>query len=202
MELIKNRKIQIGIGILILTIIFIIYIIMDTRIEENTIIIEEDTKETEQEEHAEKIKVHIAGYVVNEGIIELEEGARIQDAIEAAGGLTEDADIEKVNLAYKIEDGQKIYIPNKQESQEEDIIIVKNENGEGIISGEEQSEKVNINTANQTELETLPGIGPSTALKIIEYRELNGKFKDTEELKNIPGIGEAKFKNIENEITI
>ena len=202
MELIKNRKIQIGIGILVLTIIFIIYIIMDTRIEENTIIIEEDTKKTEQEEHAEKIKVHIAGYVVNEGIIELEEGARIQDAIEAAGGLTEDADIEKVNLAYKIEDGQKIYIPNKQESQEEDIIIVKNENGEGIISEKEQSKKVNINTANQTELETLPGIGPSTALKIIEYRELNGKFKDKEELKNIPGIGEAKFKNIENEITI
>ncbi len=202
MELIKNKKFQIGIGILVLIIIFIIYIIMNSKIEENTIIIEEDTKTTEEEEPSAKIKVHIAGYVLNEGIIELEEGARIQDAIEAAGGLTEDADIEKVNLAYKIEDGQKIYIPNKQEAQEEDIIIVKNENGEGIISGEEQSEKVNINTANQTELETLPGIGPSTALKIIEYRELNGKFRDIEELKNVPGIGEAKFKNIENAVTI
>lgn len=117
------------------------------------------------------------------------------------GGLTSDADITNVNLAYKVDDGQKIYIPNKAESSDIKNIVTK-ENGEGIVQEVRILNKVNINTATQTELETLSGIGPSTALKIITYRSQNGKFKTIEDIKNVPGIGESKFKQIENEITI
>ena len=112
-----------------------------------------------------------------------------------------DADITNVNLAYKVEDGQKIYIPNKLEADEIENIVTR-DNGEGVLQGEKQNEKVNINTATQTELETLSGIGPSTALKIITYRNENGKYKNIEEIKNVPGIGESKYKQIENKITI
>ena len=80
--------------------------------------------------------------------------------------------------------------------------IVTNENGEGVVQGSSSREKVNINSATQTELETLSGIGPSIALKIITYRNENGKFKTIEDIKNVSGIGESKFKQIENEITI
>ena len=83
-----------------------------------------------------------------------------------------------------------------------DIEIVTSQNGEGIIKEDNNNQKININLASQTELELLPGIGPSMALKIIEYRNKNGKFKNIEDLKNIPGIGDAKFKQVENEITI
>ena len=117
------------------------------------------------------------------------------------GGLTLDADIRNVNLAYKVEDGQKIYIPNKNEAESGEKSIIE-ENSESIIQSNTLKGKVNINTASQTELETLQGIGPSTALKIITYRNENGKFKSIEELKNVPGIGEAKYKQIENNITI
>ncbi len=165
-------------------------------IEDNEII-EEDIEEANN-----SIIVHITGEIKNQGIVEIEEGARIADIIEEAGGVTEDADLSKVNLAYQVEDGQKIYIPNKND--DEDIeYITEDAGGEEIISGEDsKSEKVNINTATQTELETLSGIGPSTALNIIEYREENGKFETIEDIKNVPGIGDAKFENIKDSIYV
>lgn len=157
---------------------------------------EENIEETE-----EKIKVHIAGSVVTEGIVELEEGARVADAIEEAGGTTADANMNQINLAYKLQDGQKIYIPNQNE---EEYQITTNM--EGIQSANNttsnETDVININTATQTELELLPGIGPSTATKIIDYREENGKFENIEEIKNVPGIGEAKYENIKNKITV
>lgn len=157
---------------------------------------EENIEETE-----EKIKVHIAGSVVTEGIVELEEGARVADAIGEAGGTTADANMNQINLAYKLQDGQKIYIPNQNE---EEYQITTNM--EGIQSANNttsnETDVININTATQTELELLPGIGPSTATKIIDYREENGKFENIEEIKNVPGIGEAKYENIKNKITV
>ena len=157
---------------------------------------EENIEETE-----EKIKVHIAGSVVTEGIVELEEGARVADAIEEAGGTTADANMNQINLAYKLQDGQKIYIPNQNE---EEYQITTNM--EGIQSANNttsnETDVININTATQTELELLPGIGPSTATKIIDYREENGKFENIEEIKNVPGIGETKYENIKNKITV
>lgn len=185
-----------GIALIIITVI-IIYLLSQINHEgSNYEQLQIETIETQEEtaETKEKIKVHVAGSVINEGIVELEEGARIADAIKEAGGTTPDANMEEVNLAYKVQDGQKIYIPNTNEEETE---IIKEENtnqsGTGLI---------NINTATQTELELLTGIGPSTASKIIAYREQNGKFRSTEELKEVPGIGESKYEAIKNDITI
>lgn len=149
-----------------------------------------------------KIKVHITGEVQNEGIIEIEKDARIADVIEEAGGTTEEADLSKINLAYSVKDGQKIYIPNIEESIEDSYIT--EDAGDGILPEENNGkhEKVNINTAKQTELETLSGIGPSTALKIINYRNENGEFKSIEDLKNVPGIGDSKFEIIKDNICV
>ena len=152
------------------------------------------------------IIVHIAGEVKNKGILTLPEGARIADAVEAAGGETKEADLDAVNLAYVLQDGQKIYIPNKNEKQEEKAYITT-ESGNNIISqGENNSKggntKVNINEASQSELETLPGIGPSIASRIIEYREQNGKFSEIEDLQNVKGIGDAKFADIKDLVVV
>lgn len=140
-------------------------------------------QETVTDDKFETIKIHIDGFVKSPGILELTEGSRIADAIEKAGGLLEEADIRSVNLAYVLQDGEKIYIPSKQEAQnaEEQLSIVTSGNGDSASS----SNKVNINKATLAELQKISGIGESTAQKIIDYRNENGKFKNIEELKNI-----------------
>lgn len=175
------------------------YIELETA-EENDVI--ENNNENQQEEIIDdKIIVHITGAIENEGIIEIEKDARIADVIDEAGGTTTEADLSKVNLAYSVKDGQKIYIPNINDEKTEEY-ITEEAGQEIIIEGGQVTDKVNINTAKQTELETLSGIGPSTALKIINYREENGDFETIEDLKNVPGIGEAKFNNIKESICV
>ena len=133
--------------------------------------------------------MHITGAINNPGVIILEEGARIVDALEAAGGETEEADVNRLNLAYVLEDGEKLYIPSKNEEEQEYITQGKDNMSEG-------QSKININSAQIEELITLPGVGEATANKIIEYRKENGKFQKIEDLKNVPGIGDSKFENI------
>ena len=156
----------------------------------------------EQIEEKKYIILHITGEVVNPGIVKIEEGARVKDAIDAAGGLTQNSDTNKINLAYVVSDGQKIYIPSIYDETDNELIT--KDIGENLLDEELTNERsiININTATQTELEELKGIGPSTALKIIKYRKENGNFKTIEEIKNVPGIGESKFKAIENDICI
>jgi len=179
-------------------------IVFDKEKEEN---LQESDNEVQnpEDEGNEIIIVHITGEVKNWGVIELEKGARVMDAVNKAGGLTEEADVEKVNLAYILSDGVKIYIPSK--NNENDIEYIIEESGEKVVTEEKKMEKannalININNATQTELESLPGIGPSTALKIILYREENGKFSSIEDIKNVSGIGENKFNNIKQLICI
>jgi len=157
------------------------------------------------EKGEEEIVVHIAGEIKNPGIVRTTEGARIADVIDKAGGLTELADISNVNLAYIIEDGQKITIPSKTDETSKEYI--SSENGEGIIQLDSQettmqNKIININKATQEELQQLQGIGESTATKIIEYRNQNGDFKQIEDLKNVPGIGDAKFEAIKGNIKL
>ena len=188
-----KKQIIIYIGVIAIIIFVIIsYIINKTEEKGAYEELQIEPIKTEQINNKEKIKVHIAGSVTNEGVVELDEGARIEDAVKAAGGATSDANMKNINLALKLQDGQKIYIPNVNEEETE---IIKEESKSDI-------ELVNINTATQTELELLQGIGPSLAIKIIEYRNKNGKFKNIEELKNVPGIGETKYEAIKNSITI
>ena len=169
---------------------------------ENTIIFDEKniSNTIENQINTEKIKVYITGEVNSPGVKEVEEGARIEDIIIIAGGLTEFANISKVNLAYKLEDGQKIYIPNVNEKVEE---YITEENGEGIVEKTDKSfGKININTADVGKLCELPGVGESLASRIIQYREENGKFKSIDDLKNVSGIGEKKFESLKEYIVI
>ena len=163
---------------------------------------EEDTNSIVEKE-IPKIAIHIIGEVKNEGLIYLPEGSRVADAIQEAGGETKEADLSQVNLAYELQDGQKLYIPNKNEKIEAYII---NENGNNGVESEELEKggkkKVNINTATQNELDELPGIGPAIAQRIIEYREENGNFQKIEDLQNVKGIGDAKYEEIKESVTV
>lgn len=190
-ELNKTEKIIIGVILTIVLAIIGLYIFQSIN-QENSVEIVESNEVAENLEQSEneinyqretkndkenKITVHVAGCVENEGVYQMKENSRVEDAIQQAGGLTSDANTKSINLAQKIQDGQKIYIPS---------VIEKETTIEFSTAESQEDEKVNINQATQTELETLPGIGPSTALKIIDYRKENGWFKTVEDLKNVP----------------
>ena len=135
----------------------------------------------------------------------MKNNSRIIDAIDKAGGLKDEADITNINLAYIIEDGMKIHIPSKEEK--ESTIIVESNIDSGTVEQSNEiksnnNKKLKINIATKTDLETLPGIGESTALKIIEYRKEKGKFKLIEDIKQVNGIGENKFNKIKELITV
>lgn len=216
-ELTKTQKIIIAVGIICILIVIGIFLYKRTQdTDYSTLMLEpeEEAKENnidqEQEKRENKIKVHVAGYVEEEGMVELAEGARIADALEAAGGATLEADLSRVNLAYVLQDGQKIYIPSileVEEEEEEEEYITEGSGGVILEEGEEEKNneaegKVNINTATQTELETLNGIGPSIASKIIEYRKQNGNFQSIEEIQNVSGIGDSKYESIKDDICV
>lgn len=158
-----------------------------------------------KEKENKTIMVDISGEIITPGVVKLPEGSRIIDAITAAGGKTEDADLSKVNLAYILDDGVQLYIPRYNEKLEKEIVQTEPGVGiiqEGINKTSKKDSKVNINTANKEKLATLPGIGEGTAEKIIEYRSKTGKFNVIDEIKKIPGIGESKFKSLKDKITI
>lgn len=178
------------------------YINLETELEENNNESEEIEIIDKDEKENKEIVIHITGAVKKQGIVKVKQGSRIADVIESAGGVTKDTDLSKINLAYVVEDGQKIYVPNINDKNIE--IGITEEAGDGVVeeNTEKKTEKVNINKASQTELETLNGVGPSTALKIINYRNENGNFKSIEDIKNVPGIGDAKFESLKNEICV
>jgi len=155
----------------------------------NVIVTAENTEKEDTEE--ETIKVHITGEVNNPGLIELNSGDRISDAIAKSGGTTSLANLSKVNLAYILSDGEKIYIPSLNDDEDVQYIVSSIENS-----------KVNINTATLEQLQTLSGVGESTALSIIDYREKNGKLSTIEDIKNVSGIGDSKFEKIKDNICV
>jgi len=159
-------------------------------IENNTI----STSTTNVSEQT-SIVVYICGAVKESKVITLKENSRICDAINAVGGLTDNADLSNINLAYILEDGEKVYIPEKGEEIENNLTSSYN-------NSSTTNNKININKASQTELETIPGIGPSTALKIINYRKENGKFLKIEDIKNVSGIGNTKYESMKDYITV
>ena len=211
-----KNKIIIAVGAIIIAITVGIYFYKTTK-DNSEIEITEDNLTTntavensnETVEENNTIVVHITGEVNYPGVVVLKEGARVVDAIEAGGGETDEADLSSLNLAYMLSDGEKIYVPNKeetsQESQEREYITSAKYNSEQSENGAKSTGtnfKININTAKQEELTQITGIGESTAKKIIEYRTQNGKFKSIEDIKNIPGIGDSKFNAMKEEITV
>lgn len=176
---------------------------MDFLYLEENIVEEENLQNNQIQETMEEaeIVVHITGQVVNNGIVKLKENSRIIDAIEAAGGATLDANLSKINLAFALSDGQKVYIPSIDDEEEKEYVT----KGSGETVSEENNsinQSININTATSQQLQELPGIGEAIANRIIAYRNLNGKFEKIEDIKNVSGIGEAKFNNIKDYICV
>lgn len=146
------------------------------------------------------IAVDVNGAVPNPGLYEFQKGARIQDAIDAAGGLLTVADATGLNLAAFLEDGQKLDIPYKEGQAPTEVTPGLDLPGETPTPSSE--DLININTASADELDKLPGIGPSTAQKIIDYRTTNGPFAKIEDLMNVSGIGPSTFEKLKDLITV
>ncbi len=158
-----------------------------------------DSSSNRDEINSEKIVVHIEGEVVSPGVYELDKDTRVFDVIEAAGGLLETANRKKINLAKKIVDEEYIYIP----SESDENVEIQNITNVPITTNINKNESlVNINNASMTELNSLPGIGEVLANRIIEYRSEKGDFKSVEELKNVSGIGDKKFSEIKDKVTV
>jgi len=151
--------------------------------------------------------IHIAGAVKNPGVYQLESTDRIVDAVKIAGGATEEANLDLINLASLLKDGQKIIVPYKTYSKTGEEInknIYNSVESEHFSSSSSVSitAKININTANANMLQTLPGIGPVLSGRIIEYRNQNGLFGVIDDIKDVSGIAEKKYEGIKDLICV
>lgn len=151
------------------------------------------------------IAVHVIGAVPRPGLYEFPDGARVQDAVEAAGGLLADADAETLNLAALLEDGQQLDIPYIAGAGPVDgsgtTVLELPTSATPTPASNTNQDLININTASLEELDALPGIGPTTAQKIIDYRTANGPFTAIEDIMNVSGIGPSTFDEIKELIT-
>lgn len=172
-------------------------------------------KESDQLENPpiEKVIIDIKGAVKHPGVYELTAENRIIDAINQAGGYTDEADSSTINHAQKLQDEMILYIPKKGENVSEELVVAQSATIQSTssqssafkassTSSSNGGDKVNINKANEAELMTLSGIGPAKAQAILAYREENGPFKTIEDLKNVSGIGEKTFEKLKDSITV
>jgi competence protein ComEA len=184
------------------------YYFLEERKSSSEINVEEivPTEINEEEEAAkppktESLIVDVKGQVKMPGVYSSSQEERVIDVVQRAGGLTENADESKVNFAEHVQDAMVIYIPAKGE---EGVTVpagtTVNPSNTGGTSGNQA--KINLNKADETQLQNLPGIGPSKAAAIIEYRETSGLFKNVEDLKDISGIGDKTFEKLKDLITV
>lgn len=148
-----------------------------------------------------EISVYICGFVMNPGVVRVIEGTRLDEAIKLVGGAKEEADLDGVNLAYKLADEDMVYIPKKGEKPQETGKTISGVNTVKSAAVNKPG-KININTASEKELDTLEGVGPAIAKAIIQYREQKGAFITIEDIKKVSGIGEVKFNNMKDKITV
>ena len=184
--MLSKKKFLIGFGVFSLVALAVLFLIG---------LLEDDTPPLPPlEPPVKKISVYLSGQVKNISVVELEDNGnlRVVDAVNMAGGLTDLADTEAINLAEPLTDGQHVHIPTKE------IFLMPQD----VSTASSSSDLVNINTADAEKLATLKGIGSALAKRIIEYREQNGGFKSVDELKNVRGIGEKKFAAFKDKVTI
>lgn len=143
------------------------------------------------------VLVHVAGAVVRPGVYELTSGDRVTDAVDRAGGPTPDADLDGLNLASSVADGQRIYVPAIGEVDPATVPAGTSASADGSAGG-----PVDLNTATASELDTLPGIGPATAASIVDDRARNGPFATVDDLDRVPGIGPAKLEALRDLVTV
>lgn len=169
----------------------------DNSVEVNAEPIKEVKGENQLTKGTKMIVVEIKGEVVNPDVYEISEGSIIRDLITKAGGLTNEANIGKINRADKLRDNQLIVIPNKNELSNANTNINVSKEGNTAEDG-----IININTASLEELQKINGVGEVKAKSIINYREKNGGFKSIDEMKNIEGIGDKTFEKMKDQITV
>jgi competence protein ComEA len=147
------------------------------------------------------ILVHVAGAVATPGVVELAAGSRVIDAVEAAGGAVDDADLDRLNLAAKVADGERVLVSRVGDPTSPEV-----GGGDGTSGSSEGGGSgaglVNLNTATQTDLEALPGIGPVLAGAIIDERERRGGFRSVQELRDVDGIGEKRYADLADLVTV
>jgi len=151
------------------------------------------------------VVVYVCGAVRSPGVVRLPAGARVTDALEIAGGPTARAELAAVNLAAPVADGQQIVVPEKGAAGAVSVAPAAGSSSGGLGTSAGASGPaalVNLNTASLEELDTLDGVGPSTAQKIVDYRTEHGGFKTIDEIKEVPGIGDAKFAAMKDSITV
>lgn len=155
------------------------------------------SRPAEDRKSERKIFVHVGGAVQRPGLYSLTDGSRIDDAVRAAGGVLEDADLDALNLAARVKDGDKVLVPSRS-----DTAAASGGPGPPGAAPNTQGGLVNLNTATVADLETLPGIGPALAQRIIDFRERNGGFRTVEDLLEVPGIGAKKFEELREHVTV
>lgn len=193
----RKKIIQIGVIVLILIVAIAVYAAGhsskndDIEVAAGT----NDTAVAEQTEEPDEVIVDICGAVNDSKVVTLPAGSRVEDAIKAAGGITDEADLSGINRAAELADGEKIYIPTADEVERG----IELPSAEGNISTDGS---ININEATAEELQTLNGIGPVTAEKIIQYRTEYGKFESKEDLMEVNGIGEKTYAQIKDKIRV
>ncbi|HEL2203880.1 TPA: helix-hairpin-helix domain-containing protein [Streptococcus suis] len=154
---------------------------------------------TEVSEKPSQLVVDVKGAVAKPGLYTLEADARVNDAVEAAGGLTSQADPKSINLAQKLSDEAVVYVASKDEN----ISVVTSATASSAMSQEEKNTSlVNLNTATEADLQTISGIGAKRATDIIAYREANGGFKSVDDLNNVSGIGDKTMESIRPYVTV
>lgn len=184
-----------SLGILLLLLVAIaVGTVYGSYAQESAVVLDEAGRE--ETSQGKNITVYVTGAVNNPGMVTVKEGARVGDVVNSCGGLLPTADQQRINMAQVLKDGEQVKVPERQASPAQ---------GNGQKNGKQASEKgglVNINTADEKELDSLPGIGPAMAKRIIEYRETEGSFQRIEDIKKIKGIGEAKFAKIRDKICL
>lgn len=156
-----------------------------------------EVADSDSSEAPHTIFVHVSGAVKAPGLVEVSPGSRVADAVQAAGGFAEDASIDSVNLARSLVDGEQIIVTVRKSGAEAETSDTTQGSVENTgADGGTQSGKVNLNAADESALVTLPGIGPSTAAKIVADRMANGSFQSVDDLTRVPGIGEKKLESI------
>ncbi|MBD3109981.1 helix-hairpin-helix domain-containing protein [Bacillus sp. AGMB 02131] len=206
----KNYKWHIFAGVTAIVVIFFSWTFFNQEEEQGEDLFADLSKtediqsQVEEVSHApvepQEVKVDVKGAVLSPGLYSALQGERVYDLIQKAGGFTEEADGNRVNLAQIVEDQMVIYVPVIGE--EGDNALEQNSVGNSSTGGGEEGQKVNLNNADENELQTLPGIGPSKAEAIIQYRSENGPFQSIEDLKNVSGIGEKTFEKLKENIAI
>lgn len=146
--------------------------------------------------------VHVAGAVRRPGVYALRPGARVIDAVRAAGGGAPGADLGSINLARPLADGERVYVPRRGETPGPEASGVGGVVSGGGSSSGSASEKLNLNTATAAQFEALPGIGPVLAQRIVDYRTQHGPFRSVRDLLKVEGIGEKKFAAIKDHVTV